>query len=109
MARHDHASVTVEVGDRELTMQPTPAALTEIDRRFGSVTQALDAMRNPSLETVTFVIGVGAGMGHKERKDLAEDVFWTGIRNLNAPVVEYLIALLDPTGKDSEEADEGKA
>jgi hypothetical protein len=110
MARHDHASVTVELAEQTLTLQPTPNALIEIDRRFGSVTQALEAMSNPSLENVTFIIAVGAGVGQKDRKALSEEVFWTGLRHLSAPVVNYLIALLDPTGKEAEEGEgEGKA
>lgn len=108
MAKHNHGEVTATLQGREYVMQPTPAAMKAIDRRFGSTADALEALRRPSLETVTFIIFHGAQVSKGDYEQLENDVFNHGLMNTTGLVGEYLIALLNPTGEDQEPG-EGKA
>lgn len=105
MSRINRNQVECEINGEDYTLEPTLNAMSMIERRFGSVTEALDKMRNPSLDDVTLIIAAGASVPGKQRDRLKEDIFNDGIMNVNPKAVEYLVSLLNPSG---DEAPEGK-
>lgn len=108
MAQHDMNEVSVSIDGTDYTLQPTLAAIKAIDRQFGSVSDALEALRKPSIGTVTFLVATGANVPKADREALEEAVFREGVIRLVGPCSDYLVGLWNPSGKTSE-GDEGKA
>lgn len=100
MSKADYGSVDIEL-DETVTLKPTLKAMQQIDRRFGSIRHAIEQVAGLSLDSLSFVVQAGSGMGQKEAKDLPEQVFQAGIVNVAGPVSEYLAMLLNPSGKSA--------
>lgn len=110
MARSDYGQIEVELIDNTYILEPTLRALQNINRKIGSIRETVQKVENLDFDALVLVIAEGAGIKQqREREELAEEVFETGVMKVYSPVSEYVKALLNPSGKDPSEEDEGKA
>jgi hypothetical protein len=109
MGKLTHGQVEVDLDDETLTLQPTLRAYERIEKKYGGLTQALTPLSSFNLESVVFIISVGANITGKEKlADLKESVFQRGISTVAARAVEYVTLLMNPTGRsDDEDTPEG--
>jgi len=96
----------ITLAGKEYTLKVTMAACDKIEKRFGGITDALEASGKMNTDTLATIISCGANIGQREFKDLKNDVFDHGILNVTPIVVEFLGLMLDPTGKDKSEDDD---
>lgn len=110
MSRTDYGTVEVVIGGTEYTLKPTLAAYQKIDSRMGGLRQAIEACANMSIDGIVFIVAAGAGIGQRDVPKLAEDVFHTGASSIIPKVSDYLLMLLNPSGKEPEarEDDQGE-
>lgn len=100
MGRATHGIIDVEINGKKYTMKPTLAAYEKIETRMGGLRQALESCSNMSIDSIAFIIGAGCGIGSKEIGDLKENIFQEGALNVLPKVTEYLMKLLNPSGKE---------
>lgn len=110
MSRLNHGRVDLELDGETVTLEPTLAALQAIDRHFGSVRSAAQACADLQLRALCTVIAAGTGRKPSEAKTFEPAVYSEGLVNVVGPVTEYLVALMDPSGRGPAEGDDqGKA
>ena len=107
-ARATYGQVEVTIGKDAYVLKPTLDALISIERRFGSVRQAAQMVADLQMDAVCQILGFAAGLSKSEVRDLPEQVFAEGLVKVVAPVSEYLMMLLNPTGESEEKDTEGK-
>lgn len=100
MSTVNYGQVDVVLNGETLTLKPTLAAYQKIDGRMGGLRQAIEQCSNMTLDGLCFIISAGAGLGKKESAELPEKVFREGTLNVLPNVTEYLVMLLNPTGKE---------
>lgn len=103
MSRATHGTIELEVGDKKYILKPTLAAYEKIEAQMGGVRQAMENCANMSIGSLTTIIGAASGIGSKEQKELKQAIFDEGTLNVLPKVTEYLMKLLNPSGKDIEE------
>ena len=112
MSKLNYGCVEVEIGDKTYTLKPTIDAYDKIEGRFGPIIQMLETRSFTSRDAMCFVIAMGAGIGARGASDIKQDMFASGTLNLLPKVTEYLMLLLNPTGKEladePEESTEGE-
>lgn len=108
MSRTDYGTVELDIGGTLYTLKPTLAAYQKIDSRMGGLRQAIESCGNMSIDGVVFIIAAGAGIGQREMPKLAEEVFAAGTSTLIPKVSEYIMLLLNPSGKQPEEKEQGE-
>ena len=108
MNRADYGQVPVTIGDEEMTMKPTLKAYNSIDARFGGLRSALESCATMNISGLSFIVAAGCGIGQREAKDLPEKIFSAGAINLLPKVTEYLMLLMNPTGKDAVDDDDSE-
>ena len=98
----NYGTVELSINEKEYTLKPTLAAYQKIDSRMGGLRQAIESCSNMSIDSLVFIISAGASVGSRNVPELAEDVFAEGTMNVIPGVSEYLLCLLNPSGKDRE-------
>jgi hypothetical protein len=101
MSRVDYGTVQVTISGKDYTLKPTLSAYQKIDSRMGGLRQAIESCSNMSIDGLVFIIAAAAGVGQKDTGDLAQAVFEEGTMNVLPKVTEYLLLLLNPTGKEA--------
>lgn len=104
MARIDHGQVDIELGGETVTLKPTLGAMQKINRKFGSLLAAAQQVQTMDFEALAFILAAGCG-----RKSVEQEVFETGVINLIGPAANYIAALMNPSGREPGEGDQGKA
>ena len=106
MSRVDHGQVDVELDGETLTLKPTLKALMKIESHFGGMRAAIERCGDLSLDGLSVIIAAGAGLSPRETKDVKDKIFAEGITNVLPSATEYLLLLLNPTGKEVEETED---
>lgn len=106
MARANYGTIELDLGGTKYKLQPTLAAYEKIETRMGGLRQAIENCSNMSLDGLTFIIAAGAGVGQREQKKLKEAIFAEGTLNVLPQVTDFLMKLLNPSGKDSEDVED---
>ncbi|HEP8488359.1 TPA: hypothetical protein VDT98_005904 [Pseudomonas aeruginosa] len=96
MSESMHGTVTLVVGARTFTLQPTLEAALRIETRFGGLRPALDALRTFSIAACADIVVAGAGLKPEEHTTLATQVFETGVVRVSAQLIDYITGLLSP-------------
>ena len=109
MSRVDYGQVDLELGDETVALKPTLNALVKINKRFGSIREAVSEVQNLNFEAICYVVQEGAGLNPRQADELREAVFRTGLFNVMPQLCDYLTKLMNPTGKDEKDDDQGKA
>lgn len=107
MARLDHGTVEMDLAGEQVVLEPTLAALKGINRQFGSIRAAGQRVADLDLDAICAVIALGTGRKAKDAKDVEQGVYDEGLVNVVGPVTDYLVALMDPSGRGGD--GEGKA
>jgi hypothetical protein len=108
-SRAQYGQVEVQLAEETLVMMPTLAAYNKIDTRFGGVRNAVESCASMNIQNMSFIVAAGAGMGQREAKDLPEKIFQAATINVLPCVTEFLMHLMNPTGKSTEEMQEGES
>jgi len=111
-SKTSHGTVIVTSGDISFTLKPTLRAFREIERRFGGVIAAMQAIGVANVSNVSFIIAAGTGVDTGKRKDVEaveEQVFAAGVNTVTNQVLPFLNALLNPAGKTDAEIEQEKA
>jgi len=107
MSRVDFGQVEVQL-DEVVTLIPSLRAFIKISNRFGGLRNALQSLANMDIDSVAFIIAAGTGGTDTKTMDaLKERIFTAGIVKVMPKVTEYLVLLMNPTGKDDEPEDDG--
>jgi len=106
MSRVDFGQVEVQL-DEAVTLKPTLRAFEKISNRFGGLRNAIQALSNMDIDSVAFIIAAAAGIGQRDMESLKERIFEAGVVKVMPKVTEYLVLLMNPTGKDDEPEEDG--
>lgn len=110
MSQTDAGTVEIEVAGETHVLQPTLDAFKKINRRFGGLRPAAQAVADMEAESMAFIIAAGADLPPKEVPGLMGALFKQGIINAAAPLSAYLSYLMCPSGAsnaDDEAPDSG--
>lgn len=89
-------TVTLVIGARTYTLQPTLEAALRIESRFGGLRAALESMRMMSIGSSAEVVLAGAGLDAAQHATVATEIFQTGVAKVAAQLTEYITYLLNP-------------
>ena len=80
--RVGHGNVDIILGGESRTLKPSLIAIQTLSRNYGGMQQVFDRVIQLDFEAICDVIAVGlgkVGLGPKQKQELAEQVFETGI------------------------------
>ncbi|MGF7160127.1 hypothetical protein FHS85_001750 [Rhodoligotrophos appendicifer] len=99
-------TVEITLADEVLVLRPTLEAAMLVDSRFGGYSAAFQSLLGHSLDAMVGI--VAAGSGKSINTALREKVYAKGVRNLVAPLSQYLTLLLNGGRRPEDETAEGK-
>jgi hypothetical protein len=101
MSKTDHGATEVVVGSEIYSLAFTLKAVKRIEQRFGGIAPALQEVQKLQLGAAAAVIAAGAGLTlkPKEVEALEEEIYEAGIGEVTPPLIQFLIALLNPAAK----------
>ncbi|ORE27523.1 hypothetical protein [Pseudomonas aeruginosa] len=91
-----HGTVTLVIGARTYTLQPTLEAALKIESRFGGLRPALDALRTFSIAACADIVVAGAGLKPEQHSEIASAVFQAGVSDVVGRLASYLVGLMNP-------------
>ena len=106
MSKTNHGTVVITTDEVTFTLKPTLRAFRDINRHFGGVIAAMQAISHGNISTVALIVAAGTGVDSGKRKDmeaLEEEIFEAGFSTVSAQVLPFLQALMNPAGKTDEE------
>lgn len=102
-----HGTVTLLIGARTYTLQPTLEAALRIESHFGGLRNALESMRMLSIGSSAEVVLAAAGLARDQHAVVASEIFRSGVAVVAGKLTEYLTFLLNPVPPSV--AERGKA
>lgn len=96
MSEANHGTITLVVGGRSYTLQPTLEAALRIESRFGGLRGALESLRLLSIGATADIIVAGAGLKAEAHAEVAAGVFSTGVSKISSELSPFIAALLSP-------------
>ena len=106
MSKTNHGTVVITTDEVTFTLKPTLRAFRDINRHFGGVIAAMQAISHGNISTIALIVAAGSGVDTGKRKDLEaleEQIFEAGVNTVSSQVMPFLQALLNPAGKTDEE------
>ena len=101
MSKVDYGTVEVEVGGETYVLSPTLDCIRKMKRwGLASPMAAIEACRGFDPETLAIVIASASGKGQKDLSQIAEAVHNQGTVVVTPKVMDFLVSLLNPTGKE---------
>ncbi len=91
-----HGTVTLVIGARTYTLQPTLEAALKIEARFGGLRGALEALRLLSIGACADIVVAGAGLKPEAHAAVATEIFQTGVTKVSTELTSYIAGLLNP-------------
>lgn len=111
MSKTNHGTVVITTDEVTFTLKPTLRAFRDINRHFGGVIAAMQAISHGNISTIALIVAAGSGVDTGKRKDLEaleEQIFEAGVNTVSSQVMPFLQALLNPAGKTDEEISKQK-
>ena len=110
MSNTQRGTITIHIGERQLTLKPTLKAARKIEDEFGGLAKAYGAVQGIHIGHTASVIAAGAGISSpQEREALAEQIFREGVQPISRQVLPYLNWLANPDmGEPEEDRQRGK-
>ena len=105
-------NVEIELDGETCILKPSLQACQALSRMRGGISNMARAVGDLDFDAMVTVIGLGLGLSGKELKDLPERVYETGLPNLSAPLIRYLLIVanggkpLDNGGSDEDQGNE---
>lgn len=96
--------VSIKLNGAEVSLRPTLKAAMTIDKSFGGMLKAFQAVTEMSFAAYAIVIAAGL---EKKPSAVEEDIFATGLEDLVEPVAEFLSLLMNG-GRKREDAKPGE-
>lgn len=84
-------TVSVVVDGETLTLRPSLNAMLAVSAIAGGIQPTLERVGKLDIEAIATVIA--AGSGRAASRDLMEAVYQTGILNVVAPVIDFIVLL----------------
>ena len=111
MSKTNYGTVDVEVGTEIHTLGFNLKAVRAVERFFGGISPALQELQKLQLGAAAKVIIAGANLTlkPKEVEALEEEIYDHGIGEVTPPLINYIIALLNPAAKTDDEIAESDA
>ena len=105
MSKTDHGTTEVTVGATVYNLAFNLRAVKRIEQRFGGISPALQEVQKLSLGVAAAIIAAGAGLTlkPKEVEELEEEIYDAGISEVTPPLIQFLIALLNPAARTAAE------
>lgn len=91
-----HGTVTVVIGARTYTLQPTLEAALKIESRFGGLRAALESLRLLSIGACADIVVAAAGLKPEAHAVVANEIFQTGVVKVGTQLTAYITGLLNP-------------
>ena len=63
-----YGTVKLKLGKKTYTMKPTLAAYEKTENRLGGLRQAIEMCSNMNIESSSYIIAAGCGIGSREQK-----------------------------------------
>ena len=90
----DDGVVYIKLGDEEIGLTACEDAASRIERVFGGLRPAFDAIPNYNRQQWANIIAAGAGMKPKKANLLPGKIYKAGMSGLLAPLQKYLLMLM---------------
>ena len=90
----DEGAVYITLGEEEIKLTACEDACSKIERAFGGLRPAFDAIPNYSRQQWATIIAAGAGMKQKRANLLPTQIYKAGMTGLMAPLQKYLLMLM---------------
>ena len=89
-------------------LNSSDSANKRIEKIFGGIAPALQEVQKLQLGAAVAVICAGAGLTlkPKEVEALEEEIYDAGISEVTPPLVQFLLAMLNPAAKTAEQLDQ---
>ena len=98
--------IEITLDGEAVVLRPTLEAAMLVDSRFGGYSAAYQSLLGHSLDATVAILAAGAGKSINTT--LREKVYAKGVRNLVAPLSQFLTLLLNGGRKPEDERAEGK-
>lgn len=111
MSKTNHGTVVITAGDISFTLKPALRAFRDIQRHFGGVIDAMQALSHANISTLALMVCAGTGVDTSKRKDVEaveEQIFEAGYSSVSSQLMPFLQALLNPAGKTNDEIEKEK-
>jgi len=110
MSRVDYGIVEVEIGGETYTLSPTIDCSRKMKRfGLGSPRKVLELLQDMDADDMAMVVAAGAGLGQKQLEPLAKAIHDDGTIHHAAKLIEFVVTLMNPTGKEPDlDAQEGE-
>ncbi|HEY7824697.1 MAG TPA: hypothetical protein VIG24_17785 [Acidimicrobiia bacterium] len=92
-------------------LKPTLETMKRINRKFGSLRDALVRVQSLDFEAACSIVAIASGCKDDRQRAAVEDrLFRTGLVNVTAPIAHLLAVLMDPVtaAGDSDDEDESE-
>lgn len=113
MSRADYGIVELELDGKQYELRPTLAALRKIARKYSipgdtsrGLRPAIESCSSLDPDQMAEIIAIAADIEQGKAKKLPDAIFNAGIVNVLPKVTEYLLLLLDPTGKNRDDLED---
>ncbi len=114
MSKLNSGTVTITLDGEKVLLKPTPRAAMAISNHFTGLQGAVPRVAGHDIAAAAFIIAAGAGIKGEAAKGLNDKVYSAGISDLAAPLIEFIVILMNggkrpddmPSTEDAEE-DEG--
>lgn len=107
-------TVEIALAGRTYALAPTLRAAEEVDRRFGGIAKATEALLAMNLGATATIIRIGAKLKESEQTKIKEALWEMGLTEVTVPVARYLASLAnggrppkEEGGTLEEDGDEG--
>ena len=108
MSRATYGTVELMLDKKKYVMKPTLKAYERIETRMGSLRQAIEHCSNMNIATAALIVSAGSGLGTRQEEEIKEAIFKEGTLNVLPAVTEFLMKLLNPSGKNLEDEETEK-
>lgn len=104
-----HGETVIEVSGEVYELRPTLGALKRINKTFGGLRGALEALQGLNTEAIATIIVAGADLSIKDMKEVEENVFTHGVAEVTELVFPFVESLFNPSGKEAKKGNGKKA
>jgi hypothetical protein len=105
MSRATYGTVEADIDGETYTLKVTLDAIEKIENRWGGMRTVVESCSDLSFDGAAYIIAAACNIGQRELKPLKEAILKEGLINVIPKVTEYVMLLINPTGKDLDDDD----
>lgn len=100
------ARVTIKLGDNDVVLKPSPAAILGLSEKYDGFEPLLAAVRRFRVQAAVDIVLAGAGAEGKAARALADQVVDAGMIDMLPSLVDFIMILANGGRRRSEEEDD---